>query len=172
LNAYLFFGAYWLPRVASHYRFSWFHYGFIDGFSDVPSFGGVNRFHYRTGARNLLFIINRLLYGEVFFFNALFVNGFVSVVFHWGLVGLPNWFLHGEVFFFNALFVNGFIGVVFHWGLVGLPNWFLHGEVFFFNALFVNRFVSVVFHWGLVGLPNWFLYGVVFFTNALLINRL
>ncbi len=139
MNAYLFFGANWLPRVASHHGFPWFHYGFIDGFSDITGLGGVNRFHNRTGARNLLFIINRLLYGEVFFLDALFVNGFIGVVFHWGLVGLPNWFLHGEVFFFNALFVNGFVSVVLHRGLVGLPNWFLYGVVFFTNALLINR---------------------------------
>ena len=106
MNADLLFCANRFPRVTSNYGFSWFHYGFIDGFCDIPSFGGVNRFHDRTGARHLLFVINGFLYGEVFFFDALFINRSVGVVFDRNLIGLPNGFLHGVVFFTNALFIN------------------------------------------------------------------
>jgi hypothetical protein len=138
LNADLLFCANRFPRVTSHHSFPWFHYGFIDGFSDIPSFGGVNRFHDRTGARDLLFVINGFLYGKVFFLDALFINRSIGVVFHRNLIGLPNWFLYSEVFFLNALFVNRFVGVVFDGNLIGLPNGFLHGVVFFTNALFIN----------------------------------
>jgi len=172
LNADLLFCANRVPIVTSHYGFSRFHYGFIDGFSDIPSFGGVNRFHNRTGAWNLLFVINWFLYGKVLFLDALFINRSVGVVFDRDLIGLPNWFLYGEVFFLNALFVNGFVSVVFDRNLVGLPNWFLYGVMFFFYTLFVNRFVSGILDRNLIGLPNGFLYGVVFFTNALFINWL
>ena len=139
MNADLLFCANRFPRVTSHYGFSRFHYGFIDGFSDIPGFGGVNRFHHRTSARHLLFVVNGLLYGKVFFLDALFINRSVGVVFDRNLIGLPNGFLYSEVFFFDALFVNRFVGVVFDRNLIGLPNGFLYGVVFFTNALFINR---------------------------------